>query len=391
MSFRQILPAIAAAALFATGCDTSTTPTEPSTSPLETASLADESNTVTTTSRVIPGRYIVVLNNSVSAEKAGDLRAGLMKTAKVDRVYSHALQGFAGEISEADVARLRVDARVAYIEPDREINLVIAGKPSKPGNGGGGSTVQTTPWGITRVGGAGDGVGKVAWIIDTGIDLDHPDLTVDVTRSRTFVSGTNSADDGNGHGTHVAGTIAAENNTSGVVGVAAGATVVAIRVLSSSGSGTISGVVAGVDHVRANASAGDVANMSLGGSVSTTLDNAVAALGNAGIKVALAAGNEGDDAIFHSPARVNGTNIYTVSAIGSTNCLASWSNYGTPVDYAAPGVNILSTWRGGGTNTISGTSMAAPHVAGILLLGTINSDGTACNDPDSNPDPIAHR
>ena len=391
MSFRQILPAIAAAALFATGCDTSTTPTEPSTSPLETASLADESNTVTTTSRVIPGRYIVVLNNSVSAEKAGDLRAGLMKTAKVDRVYSHALQGFAGEISEADVARLRVDARVAYIEPDREINLVIAGKPSKPGNGGGGSTVQTTPWGITRVGGSGDGVGKVAWIIDTGIDLDHPDLTVDVTRSRTFVSGTNSADDGNGHGTHVAGTIAAENNTSGVVGVAAGATVVAIRVLSSSGSGTISGVVAGVDHVRANASAGDVANMSLGGSVSTTLDNAVAALGNAGIKVALAAGNEGDDAIFHSPARVNGTNIYTVSAIGSTNCLASWSNYGTPVDYAAPGVNILSTWRGGGTNTISGTSMAAPHVAGILLLGTINSDGTACNDPDSNPDPIAHR
>lgn len=391
MSFRQILPAIAAAALFATGCDTSTTPTEPSTSPLETASVADESNTVTTTSRVIPGRYIVVLNNSVSAEKAGDLRAGLMKTAKVDRVYSHALQGFAGEISEADVARLRVDARVAYIEPDREINLVIAGKPSKPGNGGGGSTVQTTPWGITRVGGAGDGVGKVAWIIDTGIDLDHPDLTVDVTRSRTFVSGTNSADDGNGHGTHVAGTIAAENNTSGVVGVAAGATVVAIRVLSSSGSGTISGVVAGVDHVRANASAGDVANMSLGGSVSTTLDNAVAALGNAGIKVALAAGNEGDDAIFHSPARVNGTNIYTVSAIGSTNCLASWSNYGTPVDYAAPGVNILSTWRGGGTNTISGTSMAAPHVAGILLLGTINSDGTACNDPDSNPDPIAHR
>ena len=389
MSFRQILPAIAAAALFATGCDTSTTPTEPSTSPLETASLADESNTVTTTSRVIPGRYIVVLNNSVSAEKAGDLRAGLMKTAKVDRVYSHALQGFAGEISEADVARLRVDARVAYIEPDREINLVITGKPSRPG--GGGSTVQTTPWGITRVGGAGNGVGKVAWIIDTGIDLDHPDLTVDVTRSRTFVSGTNSADDGNGHGTHVAGTIAAENNTSGVVGVAAGATVVAIRVLSSSGSGTTSGVIAGVDHVRANASAGDVANMSLGGSVSTTLDNAVAALGNAGIKVALAAGNEGDDAIFHSPARVNGTNIYTVSAIGSTNCLASWSNYGTPVDYAAPGVNILSTWRGGGTNTISGTSMAAPHVAGILLLGTINSDGTACNDPDSNPDPIAHR
>jgi subtilisin family serine protease len=389
MSFRQILPAIAAAALFATGCDTSTTPTEPSTSPLETASVADESNTVTTTSRVIPGRYIVVLNNSVSAEKAGDLRAGLMKTAKVDRVYSHALQGFAGEISEADVARLRVDARVAYIEPDREINLVITGKPSKPG--GGGSTVQTTPWGITRVGGAGNGVGKVAWIIDTGIDLDHPDLTVDVTRSRTFVSGTNSADDGNGHGTHVAGTIAAENNTSGVVGVAAGATVVAIRVLSSSGSGTISGVVAGVDHVRANASAGDVANMSLGGSISTTLDNAVAALGNAGIKVALAAGNDGDDAIFHSPARVNGTNIYTVSAIGSTNCLASWSNYGTPVDYAAPGVSILSTWRGGGTNTISGTSMAAPHVAGILLLGTITSDGSACNDPDSSPDPIAHR
>jgi subtilisin family serine protease len=385
MNFRLILPAFAAAALVMTGCDTSTTPTEPAPSTSKNSAI---NLMVPATSRIIPGRYIVVLKNTVSAEKAGDVRASLMSSANVDRVYTNTVQGFAGAISEADVARLRSDSRVAYVEPDREIGI-----SRKPGSGGGTTTPppQSTPWGITRVGGAGDGTGKVAWIIDTGVDFDHPDLNVDVTRSRTFVSGTLNADDGNGHGTHVAGTIAAKNNTIGVVGVAAGASVVAVRVLSSSGSGTISGVIAGVDYVADNGAVGDVANMSLGGGASTALDDAIRALALTGVKVAVAAGNDGANCANYSPARVNATNVYTVSAIGSTGCLASWSNYGLGVDYAEPGVNILSTWRGGGTNTISGTSMATPHLAGILLLGTPTVDGYACSDPDGTADPIGHR
>jgi subtilisin family serine protease len=134
--------------------------------------------------------------------------------------------------------------------------------------------------------------------------------------------------------------------------------------------------------------------MSLGGPPSTALDDAVKGAADGGVKFALAAGNSGADANGSSPARANGGNIWTVSAIGSSDCLASWSNWGNPpVDVAAPGVGILSTWKGGGLNTISGTSMATPHVAGLLLSGWngSSSDGTACGDPDGNPDPIAHR
>jgi subtilisin family serine protease len=132
--------------------------------------------------------------------------------------------------------------------------------------------------------------------------------------------------------------------------------------------------------------------MSLGGPGSSALDDAVRNLASQGVKVAVAAGNDGVDCSNTSPARVNATNVYTVSAIASNGCLTSWSNYGSPVDYAAPGSSILSLWKGGGTRTISGTSMASPHVAGILLLGNIGSDGVACNDNrDATDDPIAHR
>jgi subtilisin family serine protease len=386
MNLRRILPAFAAIALVATGCDTSTTPTEPNAAAAPLDRTAATATAGAPRAEIIPGKYIVVFRDDISAEKAREMRASLMRTASVERVYEHGLRGFAGAMSATDAERLRNDPRVKYVEPDRLITLAVAGKP------GGGSTTESTPWGITRVGGAGSGVGKVAWIIDTGIDQDHPDLTIDATRSRTFVSNTSSWDDGNGHGTHVAGTIAAIDNNIGVVGVAAGATVVAVRVLATNGSGTYSAIIAGVDYVAANASAGDVANMSLGGPGSSALDDAVRNLASQGVKVAVAAGNDGVDCSNTSPARVNATNVYTVSAIASNGCLTSWSNYGSPVDYAAPGSSILSLWKGGGTRTISGTSMASPHVAGILLLGNIGSDGVACNDNrDATDDPIAHR
>jgi len=175
-----------------------------------------------------------------------------------------------------------------------------------------------------------------------------------------------------------------------VVGVAAGVTVVPIKVLDSRGSGSYSGVIAGVDFVKANAKSGDVANMSLGGPVSDALDAAVVGLGIAGVKVALAAGNESSNANNSSPARANGPNIYTVSAIDSSDRFASFSNFGNPpIDYAAPGVGVLSTVPGGYAS-YSGTSMASPHVCGLLILGDISADGTANGDPDGNPDIIAH-
>jgi subtilisin family serine protease len=133
--------------------------------------------------------------------------------------------------------------------------------------------------------------------------------------------------------------------------------------------------------------------MSLGGSGSNaTLENAIKDAAGKGIRFSIAAGNSGANANNYTPARVDHANVYTISAIGDNDCMPSWSNYGNPpVDFAAPGVGVLSTKKGGGTTTFSGTSMAAPHVAGLLLLGNVRSDGTACNDPDGNPDAIAHR
>lgn len=311
--------------------------------------------------------------------------------AIITHSYSKALNGVAVTLTPADLKRLATDDRIKYIEQDRVVSLA---PPSGVGPGGGSTPpAQVTPYGITRVNGASGYTGSnVAWVIDTGIDLDHPDLNVDASRGfNTFTSGKDGAslDDGNGHGTHVSGTIAAINNSIGVIGVAPGATVIPVKVLNSRGSGTYSGVIAGVDFVAANGSSGDVANMSLGGPVSTALDNAVEAAAGNGIKFALAAGNESDNANSHSPARANGSNIYTISAMNSSDNWASFSNYGNPpVDYCAPGVSILSTWKGGGYNTISGTSMASPHAAGVLLLGNARSSGTVNGDPDGNPDPI---
>ena len=332
------------------------------------------------------GSYIVVLKDGADPRSVAAISG-----VRPSHVYTTALNGFAAELNQGQLNALRRNPNVAYIEADGIASIPQPRVDARPGGGGGG---QTVPWGVAYVGGAGDGTGKTAWVIDTGIDLDHPDLNVDVARSRNFVTqGTNTTgDDGNGHGTHVAGTIGAINNSIDVVGVAANASVVAVRVLSNSGSGQWSWIIAGVDYVASAGRSGDVANMSLGGPANTSVDNAVANAASKGIRFTLAAGNDGDHANNHSPARVNGTNIYTVSAIASSGCLTSWSNYGNPpVDYAEPGSGILSTRKGGGTTTMSGTSMAAPHLAGLLLLGNVATIGRACNDPDGNPDPIGGR
>ncbi|GIU24893.1 serine protease [Shewanella colwelliana] len=313
------------------------------------------------------------------------------KSASLKHLYINSIKGFTITMPCAAASKaFGQDNDVASLTPDSIIS-VSRGKPNRGGND---SVAQSTPWSVTRVGGPLDGSGSTAWVIDTGIDLSHKDLNVDQSRGFSAFSDkrNRSFNDGHGHGTHVAGTIAAKNNTIDVVGVAAGATVVPVKVLDSRGSGSTSGVIAGVDHVGANAQAGDCANMSLGGGVSTVLDDAVkAAALKSGAFFVLAAGNDGDNANNHSPARANGSNVFTISAVNSSDNMPSWSNFGNPpVDYAAPGVSILSLKRGGGTTTMSGTSMAAPAACAVLMLsnGTPSTSGVAGNDQDGNPDPI---
>lgn len=388
--------AVATASFTFTSCDTTGEELEPN---------AETLQAVSQNGAIIEGQYIVVFKNDGNMRLDDNMsyaqRTEMVRNAgqdilntngvaniAVERAFSSAILGITANLTASEVETLRKDDRVAYIEPDRMFVL------AKPGSEGSGLVAQEIPYGIARVGYT-DGTGKTAWILDTGIDLTHEDLKVDASRGfNAFTTGRDagSLNDGNGHGTHVAGTIAALNNTVGVVGVAYGATVVPVKVLDSRGSGSYSGVIAGVDFVAANASPGDAANMSLGGSASQGLDDAVIAAASKGILFALAAGNDSKHASTTSPARAEHANIYTVSAMNSSDSWASFSNYGNPpVDFCAPGVSIKSTWKSGGYNTISGTSMAAPHVAGILLLrGKPLTDGNVKNDPDGNADPIAH-
>jgi subtilisin family serine protease len=381
--FIVILFSLAVALVFVS-CERATTPTD---------SSADADATI------IEDRYIVVLDESqlgngktvLSVEKSAQeiLSHNFARDFELEKVYVHAMAGFVTRFDEKEIASLQNDSRVTLIEKDQYRSYAPPWDRDNSGSLGD----QVVPWGITRVGGATDATGKVAWVIDSGVDLDHPDLNVDLARSVTFVDRTTTANDDNGHGTHVSGTIAALDNEVGVVGVAAGATIVGVKVLNKRGSGYTSDIIAGIEYVAANATPGDVANMSLGGGVTDALDLAVVNASNYGIYFALAAGNESDDANNHSPARANGTYIYTVSAFDNADVFATFSNYGNPpIDFGGPGVSILSLYYGGGTATMSGTSMAAPHIAGLLLVtnGNINTDGYVINDPDGEPDPIAH-
>jgi aqualysin 1 len=316
-----------------------------------------------TPTQKIPDRYIVVFEDSVQNPAAVANEHARENGLQVRFVYTDAIEGYAAVFPNAQaLQRVEDDPRVAFVEQDQEVRAVA----------------QTVPWGIDKIDAdvsstkAGNGSGAVsgvnAYVIDTGIYY-HSDLNVVGHVNPSRASGGNK--DCNGHGTHVAGTVAAKDDTSYVVGVAPGVKLTGVKVLNCSGFGSWSGVIEGVDWVTRNAVKPAVANMSLSGGVSNAVDDAVRASAGGGVFYSIAAGNDGDNACDHSPARAGaGTNngIMTVAATNSSDGDPSWSNYGSCVDIWAPGVSILSTKKGGGTTTMSGTSMAAPHVAGGAAL-----------------------
>jgi len=278
---------------------------------------------------------------------------------RADHVFGSAIRGFSARLNSRQIQALENNPLVAYLESDEPMF----------------ASAQTLPWGINRIDAdssstlAGNGSGTVSnvnvYIIDTGAETTHSDLNV--VRHVNFAGGTNN--DCHGHGTHVAGTVAAKDNTSQVVGVAPGAPITGVKVLNCAGSGTTSGVIKGVDWVTANAVKPAIANMSLGGGASLALDNAVIRSADSGVFYSLAAGNSAVDACTQSPARAGTHNgVMTVAATDISNLEASFSNFGSCVDIWAPGVSILSTFRKNSTRTLSGTSMAAPHAGGTGAL-----------------------
>ena len=292
-----------------------------------------------------------------------------------EHVYSASIRGFSARLTARQIVDVESDPAVAYVEPDGTMSIVA----------------QTLPWGIDRIDAdasstrAGNGSGAVnnvnAYIIDTGVDAAHGDLNV--VGHVDFASGPNR--DCNGHGTHVAGTAAAKDNTSDVVGVSPGAPLTGVKVLGCGGTGATSGVIKGVDWVTAHANKPAVANMSLGGGASNALDSAVKKSANSGVFYAVSAGNSGADACNGSPARAGTHNgVATVAAVNSNDKEPSWSNYGDCVDTWAPGVSVLSTRKGGGTSTKSGTSMASPHVAGTGALYLSSHTGASAATVESS-------
>ncbi|MGQ0813995.1 MAG: S8 family serine peptidase [Gemmatimonadota bacterium] len=316
---------------------------------------------------------VVVLKSEFAP---GGYEANLARAADVARsfgvtprfTYGAALFGFAASVPDGRLAALSNDPRVAYVEEDGVMSAVA----------------QTLPWGIDKIDAdisstkAGDGTGTISnvnvYIIDTGADAKHADLNV--VNHVNFASGPNN--DCHGHGTHVAGTVAAKDNTSDVVGVAPGAPITGVKVLGCGGTGSNSGVIKGVDWVTANAKKPAIANMSLGGGASQAVDDAVKKSADSGVFYAIAAGNDGADACNFSPARAGTHNgVTTTAATDSNDKEASWSNFGNCVDIWAPGVSILSTKKGGGTTTMSGTSMASPHVGGGGALYLSSNTGAS--------------
>ncbi|WP_394152477.1 S8 family serine peptidase [Vibrio maritimus] len=356
-------------------------------------------------------QYIVVFNSGISESKRSEVANFVLQNkGQVTQHYRHALKGMSVNLPPQAKAQLSRFSEVAYVEQDRlMVALPRGGKPNRGGDDTSPPQAQQTPWGIDRVGGPSEnGPFATAWVIDTGIDSRHADLNVDTERGANFARGKNTTEDGNGHGTHVAGTIAAYDNEIDVVGVAPGAKVVPVRVLDNNGSGSMSGVIAGVDHVAANAGSEDCANMSLGGAgYSRALDEAlINAVNMTGVTFAIAAGNSGADIIGYTPAVTQYPGVYTISAFADGNNVASFSNFSnnhvytrsdgasvaSTMEFAMPGVNVLSTQAGGGVVAYNGTSMAAPHFCGVVLavgIDNITINGDITDPRDSYPDPIA--
>ncbi|HET7487133.1 MAG TPA: S8 family peptidase [Acidimicrobiales bacterium] len=311
----------------------------------------------------IPGRYIVVFRKGTPAAAAAAARAEATgRGANVTAVYTHALDGFAAALSPAAVDALRRNPNVELVEADATVQAV--------------DTQAGATWGLDRIDQRAlpldgsytyDNTASpvTAYVIDTGILTTHTQFGGRASGGYTAIADGNGTTDCNGHGTHVAGTIGGST-----YGVAKQVSLVAVRVLGCDGSGSNSGVIAGVDWVTGNHQAGQpaVANMSLGGGISSALDTAVANSIADGVTYAIAAGNSNANACNYSPARVAAA--VTVGATTSSDARASYSNYGTCLDLFAPGSSITSAWYSSdtATNTISGTSMATPHVAGAAAL-----------------------
>ena len=322
----------------------------------------------------IQGQYIVILSDD--SDLQNEIGKAKTKGAEIIQEYQHAIKGFAVKINNYKVLEniKNNNPSISYIEPDYELQTFA----------------QTIPTGINRIDGdlsstiSGNSQNSVdvdIAIIDTGVDLTHHDLNV--FKNISFVKGVKKGNDDNGHGTHVAGIAAAKDDSNGVVGISPGARIWAVKVLDRNGSGSLSNVIKGIDYVTSNAGSIEVANMSLGcqcnsAAMNTAIANSVAK----GVTYVVAAGNNAMDASTFSPA--NHPDVITVSSIvdtdgkcgrlgvstgyGADDTFASFSNFGSVVDIAAPGVNIYSTWKNGAYNTISGTSMASPHVAGAAAL-----------------------
>jgi subtilisin len=343
---------------------------------------------------IIPNQYIIVLKsgahphspsfassadkvkNSVAEKIVKSVADNIRKAgASINYINDLTFDGFTVNIPNPKALDIiRQDPNIAFIEQDKIVHI----------------NNQIMPTGIKRIGGdlssavAGNGFGDVdadIAILDTGISLSHPDLTV--YRQQTFVSGTTSADDDSGHGTHVAGIAAAKDNSMGVVGVAPGARLWAVKVLDKNGAGAISTIIRGIDYITQHADEIDVANLSFGCECSSpALDAAINSSVQAGITYVVSAGNDHKDASTFSPA--SNPNVIAVSAIadsdgkcgglggptnhGNDDMLADFSNYGKAVSIAAPGVNILSTYRDDSYTTLSGTSMASPFISGAAAL-----------------------